>query len=160
MLEEKQTNETGEKVEDNTQDYLAAINELKQKSVDRSKYEELRVENKRLINSIVNGTTVNVAQPKSKADIQKLRKELFNDEPKSNLEYITKALELRDALIENGETDPFLPQGTQIQPTSEDVELAKKVAEGLKHCVDYAEGDNQVFTNELQRITNDVRIRR
>ena len=159
MLEEK-INETGVQVEDNTQDYLAAINELKQNSVDRSKYDQLRAENKRLINSIVNGTAVDVEQPKSKPDIQALRNELFNDEPKSNLEYITKALELRDALIENGETDPFLPQGAQITHTDEDVANANRLAEGLRHCVEYAEGDNQVFTNELQRITQDVRVRR
>ena len=33
--EEKKTVETGTQVEDNTQDYLAAIKELKENSVDR-----------------------------------------------------------------------------------------------------------------------------
>jgi len=157
MVEE---NKIIEPVEDTSTDYIEALTQLKQNSVDRSKYDALRAENKKLINSIVNGTTVEVEQPKSKADIQALRNELFNDEPKSNLEYITKALELRDALIENGETDPFLPQGSQITATDEDVANANRLAEGLKHCVEYAEGDNAVFTNELQRITQDVRIRR
>lgn len=160
MAEKELTNVSGETVEDNTQDYLTAINELKQNSVDRSKYEELRAENKRLINSIVNGTAVDVAQPKEKVDIQALRNELFNDEPKTNLEYITKALELRDALIENGETDPFLPQGSQISATTDDINTANNVAEVLKACVEYADGDSLVFTNELQRLMNDVKIRR
>lgn len=42
MAEEKQINETGTQVEDMTQDYLDAIKDLKQNSVDRSKYDQLR----------------------------------------------------------------------------------------------------------------------
>lgn len=160
MTEKELTNVSGEIVEDNTQDYLTAINELKQNSVDRSKYEELRAENKRLINSIVNGTAVDVAQPKAEVDVQALRNKLFNGEPLSNLEYVETALELRKALIEKGQADPFLPQGAQISPTQDDIATANRVAEALQGCVDYAEGDSAVFTNELQRITNDVRIRR
>ena len=54
MLEEKETNVSGN-VEDNTQDYLAAIKELKEKSVDRSEYDKLIAQNMRLIDDVVNG---------------------------------------------------------------------------------------------------------
>ena len=75
MPEEKVlTNESGA-VEDMTPDYLAAIQELKQNSVDRSKYDELRAENKKLLQSIVNGQQVEVEEPKPKKDIDELRKE-------------------------------------------------------------------------------------
>ena len=60
MTEEKTIIETGTDAVDNT-DYIAAIKELKQNSVDRSKYEALRAENKKLLDSIVNGTEI--AQP-------------------------------------------------------------------------------------------------
>ena len=57
MLEE-QINETGNQVEDSTPDYLAAIKELKQNSVDRSEYDKLKAENKKLIDAVVNGHIV------------------------------------------------------------------------------------------------------
>lgn len=146
---------------DTSVDYIQALNELRQNSVDRSKYDELRTENKRLINSIVNGQGIEVETPKQEADIQALRNKLFNtNEPLSSLEYVSTALELRKALIEKGETDPFLPQGAQISPTLEDINTANRVAEAFQSCVDYADGDGAVFVNELQRITNDVKIRR
>ena len=110
MAEEKEISVTGT-VEDNTQDYLAAIKELKQNSVDRSEYDKLRAENKKLIDAVVNGQPGQeepVFTKHSKEQIDDLRNDLFNS-PKelNNLEYVTKAMELREALMENGEPDPF-----------------------------------------------------
>ena len=62
-------------------------------------------------------------------------------------------------MISEGKPDPFLPIGEQILPTDEDVAAANKVAAVLQECVDYAEGDSAVFTNELQRRLVDVKIR-
>ena len=162
MIEEE-TSVTGT-VEDNTQDYLAAIKELKEKSVDRSAYDKLRAENKKLIDAVVNGQPGQeepAAAKHSKEQIDELRNDLFNS-PKelSNLEYITKAMELREALMENGEPDPFLPVGKQISPTRDDLEGAEKVAQVYRECIDYAEGDSEVFTNELMRRTRDVKLPR
>ena len=163
MTEEKEISVTGT-VEDNTQDYLAAIKELKEKSVDRSEYDKLRAENKKLIDAVVNGQPGQeepVFTKHSKEQIDDLRNELFNS-PKelNNLEYITKAMELREALMENGEPDPFLPVGKQISPTRDDLEGAEKVAQVYKECIEYAEGDSEVFTNELMRRTRDVKLPR
>lgn len=163
MAEEKEISVTGT-VEDNTQDYLAAIKELKEKSVDRSEYDKLRAENKKLIDAVVNGQPGQeepVFTKHSKEQIDDLRNELFNS-PKelNNLEYITKAMELREALMENGEPDPFLPVGKQISPTRDDLEGAEKVAQVYKECIEYAEGDSEVFTNELMRRTRDVKLPR
>ena len=163
MAEEKEISVTGT-VEDNTQDYLAAIKELKQNSVDRSEYDKLRAENKKLIDAVVNGQSGQeepVFTKHSKEQIDDLRNELFNS-PRdlNNLEYITKAMELREALMENGKPDPFLPVGKQISPTRDDLEGAEKVAQVYKECIDYAEGDSEVFTNELMRRTRDVNLPR
>ena len=163
MLEEKEISVTGT-VEDNTQDYLAAIKELKENSVNRSEYDKLRAENKRLIDTVVNGLPgqeEQVVVKHSKEQIDDLRNELFNSPRElTNLEYVTKAMELREALIENGEPDPFLPVGKQISPTRDDIEGAEKVAQVYKECIDYAEGDSEVFTNELMRRTRDVKLPR
>ena len=163
MLEEKEISVTGT-VEDNTQDYLAAIKELKQNSVDRSEYDKLRAENKRLIDAVVNGQPgqeEQVVVKHSKEQIDDLRNELFNSPRElNNLEFITKTMELREALMENGEPDPFLPVGKQISPTRDDIEGAEKVAQVYKECIEYAEGDSEVFTNELMRRTRDVKLPR
>ena len=42
-------------VEDTTTDYIEAITQLKKNSVDRSEYDKLRAENKKLIDAVVNG---------------------------------------------------------------------------------------------------------
>lgn len=158
MTEEDQTSVTGT-VDEATQDYIDTIKNLKENSVDRSKYEALRADNKRLLDSIVNGQTVESQAPVNKPSIDELRKQVFKED-QSNLDYVTHALELRDALIANGEPDPFLPYGKKIVPTDEDVAAAERVATVLKECVDYAEGDSQIFTNELQRRTVDTGPRR
>ena len=152
MTDEEKKVETGEAV-DNT-DYIAAIKELKEKSVDRSKYDALKAENKKLLNSIVNGQEVDVqASRTTHRDPQEIRNELFGKEH-SNLEYAKLMLELRSSLIEKGERDPFLPYGEQIAPTAEDVEKAEKAAQIYQECIDYADGDSRLFTQELQRRTN------
>lgn len=159
MLEEKEISVTGTEVEDMTPDYLTAIKELKQNSVDRQKYDELKAENKRLLNAVVNGQTVEVEEGPKYRDVGEIRDELFNNEH-NNLEYVKLALELRNTLMAKGETDPFLPVGRQISPTREDVEMAEKCAQVYQECIDYAEGDPALFTQELMRRTRDVKVRK
>ena len=140
-------------------DYIAAIKELKENSVDRAKYEALRADNKRLLDAVVNGQTVeNTVKPQ--VDIQDLRNELFNKEYQTNIQYVKNALKLRTALIESGEPDPFLPYGSKIVPTDEDIATANRVAAVLQEGVDYADGDSAIFTNEVQRRTVDTAPRR
>lgn len=139
-----------EEVVDNT-DYITAIKELKENSVDRSKYEALKADNKRLLDAVVNGQTVETSVKAPEVDINALRNELFNNDNQTNLQYVENALKLRNALIEKGEPDPFLPHGSKILPDANDVECANRVATILQECVDYAEGDSAVFTNEVQR---------
>ena len=163
MLEEEKVSVTGT-VEDNTQDYINAIKDLKQNSVDKAKYEALRLENKKLIDAVVNarpGQEEQVVVKHTKEQIDDLRNDLFNSPRElNNLEFITKTMELREALMENGEPDPFLPVGKQISPTRDDIEGAEKVAQVYKECIEYAEGDSEVFTNELMRRTRDVKLPR
>lgn len=144
-----------EEVVDNT-DYITAIKELKENSVDRSKYEALKADNKRLLDAVVNGQTVETSVKAPEVDINALRNELFGSNELSNLDYIEKSLKLRNALIEKGERDPFLPFGHNITVNSSDAETAQRVADKLQECVDYAEGDSAIFTNELQRIMADA----
>lgn len=144
----------GENVEDT--DYIEALKTLKQNSVSKEQYQKVKDENKRLLNSLVNGESIQVEKEKE-VDISKLRKELFSqDADLNNVDFISKALELRTALIEKEGIDPFLPVGKKITPTEEDISTANRVATVLQECLDYADGDSQAFTNELQRRTIDT----
>lgn len=155
MANEEIVNATNSQVEDNTNDYIETINQLKASTVGREEYEKLKRENRQLLDSLVNGTTPEAHVVKEKKDINKMRDELLLQE-NSNLGYVSKALELRAEMIERGMGDPFLPVGKQIAATADDIRTANRVAEALQSCVDYAEGDSQLFTAELQRITRDT----
>lgn len=140
-----------ETIENN--DYIEAIQELKENTVAKTEYEKLKAENQKLLKSLVNGETI---QTEQKADVGALREELFNKDCNlSNLDYISKSLELRDAIIAEGGADPFLPYGKNIMPTDYDIETANRVAAVFKECIEYANGDSNVFTNEFMRRTID-----
>ena len=149
-------------VEDNTNDYIDQIKKLKENSVSRDDYDKLKADNKKLIDALANGTQLEgKVEPKISAveSINNLRKKLFSKGSNlDNLEYCKTAVELRDALIEKGERDPFLPFGHEVVATDSDYESAERVANVMKECIDYADGDPDIFTNELQRRTVDVAI--
>ena len=153
-MNENEKNPTTEETEEN--DYIQAINELKANTVDKSQYEKLKAENKKLLDSLVSGQIIEAAKPVEKPDINELRKKLFNtDNNLNNLEYVDNMLKLRNALIENGERDPFLPIGEKVEITADTVQKAEDVANVLQDCVDFAEGDSGIFTAQLQRIMKD-----
>ena len=149
-------------VEDNTNDYIDQIKKLKENSVSKDDYNKLKADNKKLIDALANGNQLEgKVEPKIDAveNINNLRKKLFSKgNDLDNLEYCKTAVELRDALIENGERDPFLPFGHDVVATDSDYESAERVATIMKECIDYADGDSDIFTNELQRRTVDVVI--
>lgn len=149
--EELLQNESEQKnVADNV-DYIEAIREIKENTVNKGDYLKLKEENKKLINALANGERIEQAQ-EIKVDIEELRNNLFNKEL-NNLDYITNALALREELMKQGEKDPFLPYGKNIMPTNEDIETAQRVADVLQECVDIAEGDSASFTIALQNRT-------
>ena len=155
-------NENVVTVEDNTNDYIEQIKKLKESSVSKDDYEKLRADNKRLIDALANGTPMEDAVGSKVSAVEKInecRNKLFSKGSNlDNLEYCKTAVELRDALIENGDKDPFLPFGHNVVITESDNEIANRVATVLKECIDYADGDSDIFTNELQRRTVDVVI--
>lgn len=152
-------NETQELEQENNQ-YIDALNELKANTVDKSKYEALQAENKKLLNSLVNGQTVDVPR-EEKIDVNELRsKVLTQDNNMNNLTYIENVMKLRKAVMDEGQKDPFLPSGHDVIPSKEEIEAANRVASVFQECIDYADGDSTIFTNELMRRTVDSMPRR
>lgn len=149
-------NENVEITEDNNQ-YIETIKKMKESMVDKADYDKLRKENQELLDSVINGANYEAPEQEEKVDINKLREDLFAGD-NNNLEFVEKALKLRTELIEKGEPDPFLPVGKQITPTDDDIASAERVAKVLQECVEYAQGDSQIFTTELQRRTIDTNV--
>ena len=151
--------ESGEQQSNDSVDYIKAINELKQNSVSREQYEKLQKENKDLLDTLINGGQVEMVDPATKPSIEDLRKGLFSreaaDKEMTNLEFVSKSLELRNAIIDAGGTDPFLPIGRGIDLTREDYEAAEFTAQQFQECIDIAKGNSEVFTAELMRRTVD-----
>ena len=141
----------------NEQDYIDQIQKLKESTVSKEEYEKLVADNKKLIETLADGGKLDTDKPKEKVDVDEIRKKLYSEDCQlSNLEYCKNTLKLRAALIEEGNPDPFLPAGKNIAPTAEDIECAERVAEVMQNCIEYADGDSELFTNELMRLTKDV----
>ena len=159
ILTTEQASVSGEEISNDSVDYIKAIKEMKQNSVSREQYEKLKKEKKELLDTLINGGQVEMIDPATKPSIDDLRKQLFSkeaaDKEMTNLEFVTKSLELRDAIIESGGTDPFLPIGKGIELTRDDYEAAEFTAEQFRECIDIAQGNSEVFTNELMRRTVD-----
>ena len=132
------------------EDYIEQIKQLKSKSVPREAFEELEAEHKRLVNELVNGQAVQVVA-EEKPDIAQMRKELFDPEAQYlNVEYWSRVLALRKAVMDEGGMDPFLPYGPNISPSTTDEEAAQRVADVVQECLDTADGNNEIFTAALQ----------
>ena len=134
--------------------YLEVIKKMKENMVLKSDYDEAIAENKKLAEQLITSPNLQ-EQPKEKVDIKKLQDQFSASTQMTNLEFVSSALKLRKALIEDGKPDPFLPVGRRISPTEDDIRKANKVAEAFEYCVEAAQGDPAIFNMELMRITRD-----
>lgn len=140
--------------EDNTPDYINEIQKLKETTVSKEDYNKLKADNKKLIEALANGSTIEGKVDTQIEPIEKinnLRKELFGSASNSmnDLDMVSKMLELRKEIIDNGGTDPFLPKGHKVRITDNDKECANRVARVLTECVEDAEGSNRRFMSNV-----------
>lgn len=137
-------------------DYIDQIEQLRANSVSKAEYDKLKAKHDKAVSALINGGQL---EEKEAAPVDKaaLRKALYTEECEnlSNLEYWQKTLQLRQAILDEGGQDPFLPYGQKIAPTAEDMEKADNVAKVIQECIDYAEGNSRIFSNELDRRTID-----
>ena len=161
MAEEKLNNEqTVDNSTDTSLDYIEAIKTLKETTVEKSAYDSLRAENKKLLQSLVNGETIEPQNKVLNEDIDTLRKRVLTDDSLTNLEYWDNVLKLRSALLKRGDEDPFVPQGNKVAATAADYATAEKVATIMQEMVDNSEGDPNVFLNEFQRRVKDTQLKK
>ena len=135
------------------QQYIDAIRDLKANTVSKDRYNKLMEENKNLLNSLVNGESVATAAPSKQNELPPIQ-DLVNEmrgKQLSDIEFVEKALEFRERVLEETGEDCFVSKGHNITPTQESYIAAQRTADIYRECLDYANGDNKVFMNELMR---------
>ena len=162
--EEKNTitaEETNVPLNGNEVDYISEIQKLKANTVSLDDYNRLKADNKKLINALATGEGLGSTEPTKPTPeyIQSLRNKLFNrDGGLGNAEFFQAAVELRNALIANGEPDFFLTKGQVV--TINDIDDANALGDALTECFQYSKGDSDVATAELMRRTVETPIPR
>lgn len=158
--EEKQQQETQMTAEE----YAANIKKLRETSVPKEEYDKVVADNKTLAKALAEGVDVpEHDKQENKPDIKELRKKFLKagENNLSNVEFVQTTLELRKALMEAGEPDPFLPRGLKRKPDNTDFAGAQRVAEFLEDCLEQSkdeEGkpDPDMFNAMLKKgIAND-----
>ena len=156
---DEQGKENGTPAENNptgTEDYVEALKKLRDTTVPKTEYEKLKGENKRLLDTLVSGGSIDPEDdPGDKRTTEEIREQLFERET-TNLQYWQNALALRERVMDEGGRDPFLPYAHDYVPTEEDIAASNRVVEAVTMCIERADGDPDIFTNELQRITVDT----
>ena len=149
-----------EEKENTVDDYINQVNELKQNTVSKEKYNKLKEENSKLAQALLygNGAEISGLTKPKETNIDELRDQLFvHKSCKNDLEYFTKLLELREKVIADGQRDPFLPTNHNYIPNDQDEKDALRIADNIQAAIEYADGDPAVFTNDLKRRCNSRR---
>lgn len=158
-MEENLTNEiVNENPTGNEQDYVKAIQDLKQSTVSKEDYKKLQEDNARLIEALKNGDSVNLVDTEEKKDINELRQELFQglEGGVPNLEMAKRLVALRTEIMKDPNAwDPALPNGKGYKYDPYDEEQADQVFQLLQSCIEYADGDEALFTQEFSRHIRD-----
>ena len=126
------------------QDYLAQIQALKQTTVSREAYDKMRDENKKLLETIINGGQMEAPEEFTNIDYKAECSKLMTSEKNTNLDYVKKALEIRNAALKEG-VNVNLPFGPKAQYGENDAETAEFVANKLQELVDKADGNPAAF---------------
>lgn len=135
---------------------LEAYKKLKETSVPRADYEKVLEINKKLVDASLNGGGDNnddEDSKKSEPSIDDLRADLYGPKRKdlNNLEYWSKTLALRKAVMDQGKTDPMVPIGKDVSPTQQDFATAENICSAIEECITLANGDPEEFNRELDK---------
>lgn len=139
------------------EDYIEKLQQLKATTVSREEYDRVRADNKKMLDAMFNGASTQAdPQPQvEKVDIQALRDELYGGKYEgTDLDYVTKSLKLRKALMDEGHPDPFVSCGQNTTATPADYERAEWVGNEMQKLVDNAHGNPEVFRSELVNLKN------
>lgn len=142
---------------------LEELKKAKENSVSKEEYNRVVARNKTLSEKYVDSLeerTNKAEEEAPKPNVIEMRKELFGNDRKemTNLEYMDKVVKFRDAAIEAGERDPFLPTSGDNKDSLEAHNTAEKVANGLKQMIKDANGSPDAFNALYQARVEDTNL--
>ena len=159
-MQEEIKNTAPEEQKSYVEDLLNANDTLKREIENlQGNMNKMEADNKALLSKVLNGGNVETKQ-EDKTTVEEYREMLYGakSDQLNDLQYIENTLKLRKKLIDKGEMDPFVGFGHNYTPSEDEFEKAEEVAQIYQECVDYANGDNQLFIQELQRRTQDISL--
>lgn len=141
----------------NDADLAQQLADLKKNYVAKADYDKVVKDRQTLITAIMEGREEDlIPKTEDEVDADKLVKELLvQDNTMSDIEYMTKVLQVRDARIAAGQRDPFLQENYE----EKDVESANNFADTVRECIDLAKGDNASFIALLNSHIKDTPMR-
>lgn len=148
-----------DEVRNSDANYIDTITELKKNSVKKSDYDKLLEENKKLLDTLVNGDNAKEDAPEvvmSDEDLKKLINKTTRDT--TNLDYITTMLAIRKEMIAKGLEDPMAPKVVNHTNDERDYAKAQRVADFLQECIDNSNGDNETFKALFQAGLQDPKL--
>lgn len=142
------------------QEYIDAMAEVRQNFVAREKYEQSEKERLKLLDALKSGSQITAVDSAPQKTSDELRKEIWGPgvKIKSQCEYVEKLLNLRDAVMSESGEDSFVFNGAMVQGDAQAYENAEKAANIYRECLDYANGNDQLFISEVQRRMTDTPI--
>lgn len=145
MQENEKISEELDENKINAEDYIGALNELKQNSISLDKFNELQEENKKLLNALANGDyeekETNIEDTITE---EELIRELSTQEM-TNLDFAKKTLLLREKIKDRTGEDCFVGKGHNYTSDENEKEKAENVAMILQTCIDNCDNDSNVF---------------
>lgn len=163
MVEENKNPSETTSEESSGVDYIEALKKMKENSVSKEQYAKLQEENKKLLQSLINGEEIEAPRQEgyevSDEEFKKLVSEVAPRDSLvdlSNLAVAEKTLKIRKAILERGGNDIFTPKTRDGKVSDDAIDSAESVAAALQSAIEYAEGDSELFTNELQRMMTDA----
>ena len=149
---ESEPNDNATPVDMDASTYIDNLKALKESTVDKKEYQKLVEENKKLSVALLNGETFSTEKKEKEPtqSIQELNAN-FRKDNQTNLEFWKNTLKLRDAVIDSGKPDPFLPVGHELIASEDDKEKANRVADVIKNIIEESEDSPEVFNALLQK---------
>lgn len=135
--------------EEENVDYIQTIEQMRQNSVSKDKYDKLKEENKKLLNTLATGGQIQVEE--QKVDVNKLWEDIFNvrKKPLTDMEVVDKLLKIRESCLENEYRDIFVYGGPEFVPEASDYASAQQTAEVYQKCLDEADKSPRAFKAAL-----------
>lgn len=156
-LENQRIEEIDNQTQETGVDYVSAINELKKNTVSKERYSELEAENKKLLNSLINGDPYKSVPEHTAPDRIKCLKKYKENNFSSNLEFWKNFLDLREATIVEYGKDPIVTgsynkdtEGHSVEASYGEEDAMVEQMDIIKNCIDNSNNDPETF-NLLMR---------